>query len=98
MDFGRKIRKLRKDKNMNQQDLAHALGLHLNTISHWENLEFPFADEKKLSRLAEVLGTPAGRKMTVGPLCRGRRRPVRRRRMTPGLRTSAKPRWTWKPS
>ena len=57
MDFGRKIRKLRKDKNMNQQDLAHALGLHLNTISHWENLEFPFADEKKLSRLAEVLGT-----------------------------------------
>ena len=57
MDFGRKIRKLRKDKNMNQQDLANALGLHLNTISHWENLEFPFADEKKLSRLAEVLGT-----------------------------------------
>ena len=59
MDFGRKIRKLRKDKNMTQQDLANVLGLHLNTISHWENLEFPFADAKKLSRLAEALGTTA---------------------------------------
>ena len=57
MDFGRKIRKLRKEKNMNQQDLADVLGLHMNTISNWENLEFPFADVKKLSRLAVALGT-----------------------------------------
>lgn len=63
MDFGRKIRKLRKDKNMNQQDLADVLGLNLNTISHWENLEFPFKDKRKLSQLAEVLGT------TVDFLC-----------------------------
>ena len=57
MDFGRKIRKLRKDKNMKQQDLAELMGLHMNTISHWENLESPFENVRKLSRLAEVLGT-----------------------------------------
>ncbi|MCR4818522.1 MAG: helix-turn-helix domain-containing protein [Fretibacterium sp.] len=57
MDFGRKIRKLRKEKSMTQQNLADALGLHMNTISHWENLEYPFADIRKLSRLAEALGT-----------------------------------------
>ena len=60
MDFGRKIRKLRREKNMNQQDLADVLGLNLNTISHWENQEFPFRDERKLSQLAEALGTTAG--------------------------------------
>ena len=57
MDFGRKIKKLRKEKKMKQQDLAKVLGIHLNTLSHWENLEFPFADVRKLSMLAEALGT-----------------------------------------
>ena len=57
MDFGYKIKKLRKEKNMNQKYLSNALGVHLNTISHWENLEFPFEDDRKLARLAEVLGT-----------------------------------------
>ena len=57
MDFGRKIKKLRKEKKMKQKDLAKVLGIHVNTLSHWENIELPFKDVRKISMLAEALGT-----------------------------------------
>ena len=35
--FGARLRTLRKKSGMTQEQLAEAIGVHLNTISRWEN-------------------------------------------------------------
>ena len=57
MNFGEKVKQLRKTKRINQQDLADALGVHLNTVSRWENLKEPIDDLTKLADLSHELGT-----------------------------------------
>lgn len=57
MKFGDKVRQLRRDKKLTQEQLADKIGVHLNTINRWENLTEPIDDLKKLVKLSNELGT-----------------------------------------
>lgn len=37
MNFGEQIKKLRSDRNITQQEMADALGISRQAVSHWEN-------------------------------------------------------------
>ncbi len=57
MKFGEKISGLRKRKKLRQQEFADLLNVHVNTLSHWENLQEPIKDYSKIQKLAKALDT-----------------------------------------
>lgn len=52
MNFGQRIKALRKSKGLNQTQLAEEINVHVNTVSNWERAEHPLGDIDKLLRLA----------------------------------------------
>ena len=57
MNFGERIRSLRKKQQLNQSELAEKMDVHLNTINRWENMSNSIDDLTKLVKLSHVLGT-----------------------------------------
>ena len=57
MNFGKKLRDLRKAKNLTQQELADQVGVSLKTISRYETNESHPRYRKIYDKLAEVLDT-----------------------------------------
>ncbi len=53
--FGDRLRRLRLEHNLSQEELASRVGVHLNTVSKWENGVIP--NMKSVLELAKVLGT-----------------------------------------
>ncbi|MBR0150221.1 MAG: helix-turn-helix domain-containing protein [Synergistaceae bacterium] len=53
--FGEKVRQLRERLNLTQEELAHLVGVHANTISSWENGTIP--NMARVIKLANVLNT-----------------------------------------
>lgn len=58
MTFGERLRKSRKGR-LNQEELASLIGVHINTISRWENGSRS-PDMEMLQRLAQALNTTTG--------------------------------------
>lgn len=66
MTFGEKIKNLRKSKNLNQTQLANAIGVSLRTIRGWE-IEGRYPKQHELyQKLADVLGCDISYLMTEG--------------------------------
>lgn len=66
MTFGEKIKTLRKSKNLNQTQLANAIGVSLRTIRGWE-IEGRYPKQHELyQKLADVLGCDISYLMTEG--------------------------------
>ena len=64
MTFGEKIKNLRKSKNLNQTQLANAIGVSLRTIRGWE-IEGRYPKQHELyQKLADVLGCDISYLMT----------------------------------
>ena len=64
MTFGEKIKNLRKSKNLNQTQLANAIGVSLRTIRGWE-IEGRYPKQHELyQKLADVLGCDVSYLMT----------------------------------
>ena len=64
MTFGEKIKNLRKSKNLNQIQLANAIGVSLRTIRGWE-IEGRYPKQHELyQKLADVLGCDVSYLMT----------------------------------
>lgn len=64
MTFGEKIKNLRKAKNLNQTQLANAIGVSLRTIRGWE-IEGRYPKQHELyQKLADVLGCDISYLMT----------------------------------
>ena len=55
MTFGEKIKKLRKEKHLTQEQLADKVGVHSNSVSQWENGVIPRMN--KILEISNVLGT-----------------------------------------
>ena len=53
-EFGKQIFRLRKKAGLSQEELAERVGVHLNTVSQWEN-GFYIPKTPKIQKLAEVL-------------------------------------------
>lgn len=53
--FGTRVRQLRREEKLSQEELANLVGVHTNTISKWENGAVP--NLGKVMKLAQVLGT-----------------------------------------
>ena len=53
--FGEKVRQLREQQNFTQEELAHLVGVHANTISSWENGTIP--NMRRVLQLAKTLNT-----------------------------------------
>ena len=53
--FGKRLRQLRREKNLTQGALAEKLGVHTNTVSKWEHGAVP--NMEKIMKLAQELGT-----------------------------------------
>lgn len=53
MNFGEQIKKLRKDRNMTQQDMAEKLGISRQAVSNWEN-DKNLPDIEMLIRMSQV--------------------------------------------
>ena len=68
MDFGNNLKKLRKEKNLTQEELAECLNVSPQTVSKWENnLSMPditvlplMADFFGISSFARCVTTQAG--------------------------------------
>lgn len=58
MTFGERLRKCRKGR-LNQEELASLIGVHINTISRWENGSRS-PDTEMLQKLAQALNTTTG--------------------------------------
>ena len=64
MTFGEKIKTLRKSKNLNQTQLANAIGVSLRTIRGWE-IEGRYPKQHELyQKLADILGCDVSYLMT----------------------------------
>ena len=55
-EFGKYLFKLRKAAGLSQEELAACIGVHLNTVSQWENGIY-IPKTAKLKRLSEALNT-----------------------------------------
>ena len=55
-EFGKYLFRLRKAAGLSQEKLAEKVGVHINTISQWENGVY-IPKTAKLKRLAEALNT-----------------------------------------
>ena len=56
--LGQRIKRLRKKAGLCQEELAERIGVHLNTVSQWENGVY-IPKIGKIERIAEVLNTTA---------------------------------------
>ena len=56
--IGEKIRKLRKQKNFSQEDLAGKLNVHSVTVSKWENGTMQ-PRTQNIKEMAEIFGVPS---------------------------------------
>ena len=66
MTFGEKVKNLRKTKNMNQTQLANAIGVSLRTVRGWE-IEGRYPKQHDLyQKLADALGCDVSYLMTEG--------------------------------
>ena len=54
VEFGNYLFRLRKTAGLNQEELAERVGVHMNTISQWENGVY-IPKTPKLKKLAEAL-------------------------------------------
>lgn len=52
--FGKKIRKLRREKDISQQEMAVTLNISAQAISKWERGE-AFPSPSKIPQIAEIL-------------------------------------------
>ncbi|MDI9423588.1 MAG: helix-turn-helix transcriptional regulator [Spirochaetota bacterium] len=57
--IGARIREKRKERKLNQEQLAELVGVVRQTVSSWENGNFE-PDRKNLAKIALALGTPTG--------------------------------------
>lgn len=64
--FSQKIRALRKDKGLTQEQLAQELGLSVQAVSKWE-CAASYPDIEMLVRIAEYFGTGIGELLTTPP-------------------------------
>ena len=55
--FGARLRALRKRAGLTQEQLAEAVGVHINNVSRWEKDEF-IPKTLKIKAIAEALGVP----------------------------------------
>ena len=55
MNFGDKLKELRKEKGLSQKDLANILGVTQRTISYYESSNTPPANAETVAKLAEAL-------------------------------------------
>ena len=53
--FGNRLRALRKKSGLTQEELAEAIGVHLNSVSLWENGEYT-PKTQSIKALAKALG------------------------------------------
>ena len=54
-EFGMRLRQLRKEKNLNQSDIAEKLRVSRSSVANWENgIRFP--DYQSIKRLAVIFG------------------------------------------
>ncbi|WP_069649669.1 helix-turn-helix domain-containing protein [Caloranaerobacter ferrireducens] len=51
--FGFRLKTLRKEKQLTQEEVAKLLNVHKGTISNWEN-GYRFPEEKTLLKMAEI--------------------------------------------
>lgn len=66
MTFGEKVKNLRKTKDMNQTQLANAIGVSIRTVRGWE-VEGRFPKQHDLyQKLADTLGCDISYLMTEG--------------------------------
>lgn len=56
--YGNAIRRLRKQRNMTQSELADALGVGQSAVANMENGLVQFSAVDQLRRIAEILGVP----------------------------------------
>lgn len=52
---GKKIKKIRLEKEMSRIDLARAAGVHIRTLEDWERNKRGIADIENLNNIAKVL-------------------------------------------
>ena len=57
--FGRKLRRIRRDRDMTQEQLAEAIGVTMEFISRMERGHIG-ASFETIEKLAKALGVPAG--------------------------------------
>ena len=55
--FGARLKTLRKKAGLTQEELAEAIGVHLNSVSLWENGEYT-PKMQSIKALAKALGVP----------------------------------------
>lgn len=55
MNFGEKLKEIRKERGLSQKDLAQSLGVTQRTISYYEGSNMPPSNAETVSKLAEVL-------------------------------------------
>ena len=58
-EFGKKLRTLRKERKMTQQEVADYCGVSLRTYSDWETKGTIPRNNEKLIKLEELFGTGA---------------------------------------
>lgn len=56
--FGKRLKELRLQANLTQEQLAEYVGVATKTVSYWENAHNPIT-LNKIPLIAEVLGVPA---------------------------------------
>ena len=74
MNIGNKIKELRKQRGITQEQLANCIGISFQAVSKWEN-DQSTPDSIKMIRLAEVLDTDI-EYLSTGRRSYGRRPPV----------------------
>ena len=66
MKFGEKLKNLRKEKRMTQQELATLMGISVRMVIKYENGESYPRSRDAYSKLAEILGTNTDYLLTEG--------------------------------
>ena len=95
--FGERLRQLRQQQNLSQEELADRVGVHNNSVSKWENGVIP--NMKRIVALAKILGTTAtyllgetddpnpeaGNTSTSEPVSNGEDRPYTQEQINKGM-------------
>ena len=56
-EFGKRLKQLRLQANLTQEELAEQIGVATKTVSYWENAHNPIT-LSKIPIIADVLGVP----------------------------------------
>lgn len=95
--FGERLRQLRQQQNLSQEELADRVGVHNNSVSKWENGVIP--NMKRIVALAKILGTTTtyllgetddpnqetGNTSTIEPVSNGEDRPYTQEQINKGM-------------